>query len=170
MRLTIAIGLSALVLQAGAAEATLAALDLPYQKFDQTPHSGWRLLAQDQKRFREAAALIDDYLTRHSDLNRFERSTLHWHALQCLAMGGETAAALKHLASSRLDPEPPDSPIRWNDYVDATGAFLNHNRAKLLAARRRMATSKPDDANLHIVDSFIAHFNEPYSKAYGEAK
>lgn len=143
-----------------------AVLALPYQDFDQTPHSGWRVLAEDGRRLREAASLIEAYLTQHTELDRFQRSNLHWHAAQALALAGDTAAALRHMSSSRLDPEPPFSPVRWNDYVAATEGFLQHDRAKLVAARANLARSKPDDPNLPIVDSLITHFDEPYSKAY----
>ncbi len=160
-----------LFLQSAPAEdATTKALALDYKAFDQTQHSGWRVLAQDEKRHREAATLIDAYLAKHSELNRFDRANLNFHALQCLAMAGDNAEALKHLPASRLDPEPPESPICWNDYLEATEAFLKRDRPKLLAVRKRMATQKPDDGNLPIVDSLIAHFDEPYAKAYGKAK
>jgi hypothetical protein len=162
----LALALNTLTLRADADDATKVALSLSYRQFDQTPHSGWRALAEDGKHFREAAALIDAYLATHSELDRFQRSNLHWHAAQVLAIAGDTAAALKHIPSARLDPEPPASPICWNDYVAATEAFLQRDRAKLVAARERIARKKPDDANLPIVASLIAHFDEPYSKAY----
>jgi hypothetical protein len=118
------------------------------------------------KHLREAATLIETYLANHSELDRFQRSNLHWHAAQALAIAGDTAAALKHIPLARLDPEPPASPICWNDYVAATEAFLQRERSKLVAARERIAKNRPDDANLPIVSSLIAHFDEPYSKAY----
>jgi hypothetical protein len=43
---------------------------------------------------------------------------------------------------------------------------LQHDRPKLVAAKERIAKNKPDDANLPIVASLVAHFDEPYSKAY----
>jgi len=143
-----------------------AVLSLSYKEFDQTPHAGWRVLAEDGQRLLEAAALIEAYLTQHTELDPFQRSNLHWHAAHALAVAGDTAAARKHVSSSRLDPEPPSSPVRWNDYVAATEGFLQHDRTKLIAARANLAKSKPDDPNLPIVDSLITHFDEPYSKAY----
>lgn len=146
-------------------EKTSAPLDLPYRAFDQTPHSGWRALAEKEQ-FQEAAALIAAYLDRHSELDRFQRATLHWHAAQALAFAGDAEAALGHLSLARLDPEPLASPVCWNDYVAATEAFLQRDRAKLTESRERIVEKKRDDANLPIVDSLIAHFDEPYSKAY----
>jgi hypothetical protein len=159
------LGLVPLTLPACAGDATRAALGLPYAQFDQTPHSGWRALADDQ-RLQEAAALIEAYLSSHQELDRFQRSNLHWHAAQALAMAGDTALALKHMPLARVDPEPPASPLRWNDYVAATEAFLERDRGKLIAARQRMARANPGDANLPIVDALITHFDEPYSRAY----
>src|SRR5215510_945608 len=105
-------------------------LGLSYQEFDQTPHSGWRALG-DEKRYRQAAELIERYLQRHSELDRSQLAILHWHAGQMLAIAGDSEAAMKHMSSARVDPEPPTSPLRWNDYVDATVAFLRNDRAKL---------------------------------------
>ncbi len=73
---------------------------------------------------------------------------------------------IKYTPSARLDPEPLASPVRWNDYVTATVAFLQRDKAKLLAARTLIVEHKPDDPNLSIVDSLIEHFDEPYSTAY----
>jgi hypothetical protein len=166
----LALGLITLVPQAKAEDATSAALALSWQEFDQTPHSGWRAIGEDAKRYQEAAALIEAYLARHTELDQSRKAILHWHALQMLATAGDTAAALKHIPFTRLDPLPPNPPVLWNDYVDATEAFLRHDRPKLLAARERIASNKPDDANLPFVDAFISHFEEPYAKAYGATK
>ncbi len=146
-----------------------ALLDLSYQEFDQTPAGGWRSLAADKSRRTEAAALIETYLSKHGEtgLDRFQRANLHWHAAQLLAFAGETEKALGHIPKARLEPEPTGSPLSWNDYVAATEAFLSGDSEKLKAARGRMARQKPDDPNLPIVDSLIAHFGEPYATAYG---
>jgi hypothetical protein len=145
-------------------------LVLSYQEFDQTPHSGWRVLAQDEKRYVEAATLIEAYLDQHSELDRFQRVNLHWHAAQVLAIAGATTPALKHMESARLNPEPTKSPVRWNDYVEATTAFLRGDRAGLVAARDRIAEHSPGDANLPVVDSLLEHFGMPYATAYRATK
>ena len=147
-----------------------ASLALTYAEFDQRPHSGWRALA-DEKQFGEAAALIEAYLARHPQLDRFQRSNLHFHAAQLLAFAGKTEPALKHLERARLDPEPESSPIRWNDYVSATAAFLQRDRLRLVAARERIAKGAAVDReipNLAVVDRLIARFDEPYAEAYGQ--
>ena len=153
-------------------DATPAALDLSYQQFDQTPHSGWRLLAQDEKRFREAAALIETYLS-HARLDPSEQINLHFHAAQCLAFAGDEKSlpeALGHLKQARYSPEPPGLPLRWNDYVSATEAFLKGDLDALKAARERIANGPKLDgvpANLDVADRLIAGLGRPYREAYG---
>jgi hypothetical protein len=114
------------------------------------------------------------YLDRHPELTRFQRAILRWHAGQMLAYAGDTAGALKHMSSVHFEPEQPNSATRlsapgWNDYVEATVAFLQGDRAKLLAARERIAGNSPADPNLRVLDCLIAHFGAPYATAY-EAK
>ncbi len=154
-----------------AVNGTSAVLNLSYQQFDQTPHSGWRVLAQDEKRFREAAALIEAYLL-HDGLDSDERVNLHFHAAQCLAFAGDAKSvldALGHMKQARHAAEPPDAPLRWNDYVGATEAFLKGDLDALKAARERIAAGpKPNgvSANLDVVDRLIARFGQPYRQAY----
>jgi hypothetical protein len=149
----------------------VVALELSYRQFDQTPHSGWRVLAQDEKRFREAAALIEAYLL-HDGLDASERVNLHFHAAQCLASAGDAKSvldALGHLKQARYTAEPPDAPLRWNDYVGATEAFLKGDLDALKAARERIAAGPKLNgmpANLDVVDRLIARFGQPYRQAY----
>jgi hypothetical protein len=145
-----------------------------YAQFDQTAHQGWRALA-DQKRFGEAAELICAYLDAQSELREDERINLHFHAAQCLAMaGGDKSVedALEHLTRARYASEPPDAPIRWNDYVNATEAFLRGDLQGLKLARERIASGPKLDgeqANLDVVDRLIANFGKAYLGAYGGA-
>lgn len=145
---------------------------LGYQEFDQKPGRGWRALA-DQKRFADAGKVIENYLARRSDMNAQDRANLHFHAAQCLAIEGRPASiqtALAHLKDARVQPEPTNSPMRWNDYVAATEAFLRSDRAALQAARERIADGPKLDsvaANLDVVDRLIANFGKSYTEAYG---
>jgi hypothetical protein len=159
---------SALLLCACAARTPSPATKLSYTEFDQTPGSGWRALAE-KKLFPKAARLIETYLSERADLDRFQRANLHWHAAQVWAFAADTNAALRHLTSARLNPEPVTSPVRWNDYVLATEAFLKRDRVRLLAARQTIAKN-PEDGNLRVVDSLIKHFDDSYAAAYQAAK
>ncbi len=174
---------------------------LSYTEFDQTPGQGWRALAE-QKRFVEAARMIENYLTVQTNLSVVDRANLHFHAAQCLAFAGDTKDVLDALAhlkrayhtnemggiqmkearqanksleklEQKLVP-PPDwpAPLRWNDYVSATEAFLKGDLAALKAAREKIAAAPRligDAENLEVVDRLIANFGKPYAEAYGTA-
>ena len=78
--------------------------------------------------------------------------------------------------------DPPDWHFDWNEYVDATLAFLRRDRHGLLDARARLAAlSKPPDydtlfpqtdgaarwpMNLTVVDALIKCFGHSYRYAY----
>ena len=159
---------SALLVTLVNADDEASGLALDYQHFDQTLNAGWRGLAHDKK-YGEAAALIEAYLARHAELDRFQKVNLHFHAAQVLAFDGDTEAALKHLASSRHEPEFKQSPVRWNDYVAATVAFLRRDREQLLAARERIAGGAAVDGeipNLDVVDRLVKFFDHSYYEAY----
>lgn len=152
-------------------------LTLGYQQFDQTPGSGWRILA-DRKQYREAARLIETYIAQNQEMTD-QQAILHFHAAQLFAFAGDRPAAVAHLEHCRQSV-PRGSPAHiiervecWNDYVDATKAFLERDREQLLAARERLA-SRPavqgEIPNLKIVNSLVAHFGETYSTVYKEQK
>jgi hypothetical protein len=142
-------------------------LTLPYWQFDQTPE-GWRPLA-DQRRFREAALLIEAYLRKHPELSPNQRAMLHFHAAQLLGFEGDNPAALRHLNLSTVPNGSAGFPTRWNDYLSATTAFLKGDKATLLAARASMAdglSSDQDRTYLGVVDLLISRWGESYGEAY----
>lgn len=149
-----------------------ALMQLSWREFDQSPGSGWRALS-DRKQFAKAARLIEQYLAAHPELRPYEQVSLHFHAAQCFAHDGSkqsVANALAHLSAAKLNPEPINSPIRWNDYVSATEAFLKGDIASLRAARERIASGPQLDGeipNLRVVDRLIERFGQPYREAYG---
>lgn len=105
---------------------------------------------------------------------------LYWHEGQLRAELGETDEAIALLEKDRR----PTDVSGWNDYVDATIAFLRNDRTGLLAARDRLAKRPlpPDmkwvDAkgapvavtnwpeNLDVVDRLIACFGQGYRVGY----
>lgn len=117
--------------------------------------------------------MIEQYLAKRADLNVRDRANLHFHAAQCLAYDGGEASiekALAHLKDAKVEPEPPDSPVKWNDYVSATEAFLKRDLSALQASREKISKGpKVDGAvpNLSVVDRLIAGFEKPYAEAYG---
>ena len=101
-----------------------------------------------------------------------EQANLHFHAAQCLAFAGDAKSVLDALGHLKLSGDPaesPSSPLRWNDYVTATEAFLKGDLDALKAARERIAAGPKLDgvpANLDVVDRLIGRFRQPYLQAY----
>lgn len=140
-------------------------LDLSYQAFDQTEDGGFRLLAQAGCN-REAADLIEVYVARHGATER----SLRWHIAQLRATGGEYKRALV-AARSVLDKDEDleTNPLRWNDYVLATIAFLEHDKAALIRHRDEVAEGADEfwgnALNLKLLDSLIRNFDRDYAYA-----
>lgn len=138
-------------------------LALSFDQFDQTEGSGFRILLK-QKRHVEAAELIEDYVRRHRrGLTERERVSLHFHAGQLYGIASEPGKADPHLtkAQDKREPTPGGHPLYWNDYVDATRAFIERDRPRLVEARKRMGDL--NEGFPRLVDSFIENFEEPYA-------
>jgi len=128
-----------------------AYLSLPYKEFDVIPGSGHRQFRDQPRDPVQAAALIEAYFERRTDLPFNERATLQSHAAQMFAMGGMNERAITHL-DRLLAQNPADC------WAAATKAFLLFDRAGLLATRRQMA----DGEAAGLVDHLIDHFGESY--------
>lgn len=86
------------------------------------------------------------------------------------AFADDDRTAIDRLNKSTYAQEPPELPLRWNAYVQATIAFLNKDMARLKECREKIfagPTSNREKVNLKVADRLIMHFDEPYSKAYG---
>lgn len=143
-------------------------LCLTYQQFDQTSRAGWRYWASKGK-YREAAKLVEQYLKRHSKLEKWQIVNLHFHAGQLYAFANDYKEARVHLKRSLVKKEPPNTPIKWNAYVSATIAFLDKDKKRLVRLRGEIARGpKWGDSipNLNVVDSLLANLEKPYAKAY----
>lgn len=139
-----------------------------YLEFDQAPSAGWRALAE-KKQYIEAARTIEDYLQKKRGLLHWQRANLNFHAGQMYAFAGRTDAAIARFKRALLDPEPPNSPIRWNAYVRATIAFLVKDRKSLESARAEIARGRRINGivpNLDVVDRLLRHFGKSYAEAY----
>jgi hypothetical protein len=152
-----------------------AMLALSEDRFDQDLEGGWRALAAKPECAAAAADLIAAYRTAHPDAS----AMLKWHEGQLRAEGGQAERAVRLFESSRK----AGTAEGWNDYVDATVAFLRRDRKALLAARARLAALprpadwRPQDAqgrslplpwppNLNVVDGLLRCFDRPYREAY----
>lgn len=140
-----------------------SALALSYEAFDQTEGSGFRKLAGACPR--EAADLIEAWLARHADAP----SSVTWHLAQMRAESGETAAALLAARKVLRADEPADAPFKWNDYVRAVIAFLEHDRvafdAHHAAVRAAADLHQGNAMNAGFLDRFAANFERSYLDA-----
>ncbi len=141
-------------------------LSLPFDQFDQDDHQGWRPLG-DAGCEAQAATLIEAYAAKQAH----PHPVLAWHRAQMLAQAGRTNEAIA-AARATLRPAGSDagSGFDWNDYANATIAFLQGDRPALQAARDRLAEavakSEFNQPNLNSTDRLLRCFGQPYKAAY----
>lgn len=140
-------------------------MGLSYEEFDQTMDSGFRVLSA-QGCHGESAELIERYM----EVNSAEQSSLRWHIAQARAMAGENSEAVRYARTTLLEKEDfSERPLRWNDYVLATIAFLEGDRDKLMVHRNKIAEGVGEhpgnELNLRLVDALIDHSGIDYSTA-----
>lgn len=168
-----------------------AMLALDEHAFDQDwsgTGGGWRAVASIPGCELAAADLLAAYRAKHPSAG----SILAWHEGQVRALAGQYERAMPLFESARK-PEDQDF-AGWNDYVDATLAFLRHDKPALSLARERLAAvaypkspampplkdgffelpTQPGQPsmrmrwppNIDVVDGLLACFDKPYSEAY----
>jgi hypothetical protein len=142
-------------------------LVLSYEQFDQTEGMGFRVLAAKGCE-KEAADLIVHYI----ESRKATQSSLRWHIAQLRATAGDYPEAIKYAHSVLGEKEDlVRNPLRWNDYVLATIAFLEHDKQSLQIHRERIAQGKTEhfgnELNLRLVDSLVKHFDRDYRYATG---
>lgn len=140
-------------------------LTLSYEAFDQTMGSGFRELSA-QGCEREAADLIEAYI----EATGAEQNSLRWHIAQLRASHGDYEQAVRYARSSLIENEDLSArPLRWNDYVLATIAFLEEDREALQRHRDRVAEGvdehRGNAMNLRLLDALIEHFEASYAEA-----
>ena len=154
----------------------LMALD--QHSFDQDMDGGWRALASKEGCLVAAADLIRDYRETHS--SGFT-AILFWHEGQLRAEAGDSSGAIVLFERSRL---PADVSPGWNEYVDATIAFLKKDRPSFDRARAALADlPKPSNwardsagremawpPNLEVVDGLASCFTKSYKEAYASCR
>jgi hypothetical protein len=121
-----------------------------------------------------AADLIRDYRGTHS--SGFT-AILLWHEGQLRATVGDSSAAVTLFELSHL---PADVSPGWNEYVDATIAFLKKDRSSFDRAHKALAAlPKPSNwgrdpagqempwpPNLGVVEGLARCFTKSYKEAY----
>ena len=140
------------------------ALQLDYQSFDQTPGSGFRLLA-GKGCSSQAADLIEAYI----EANDSSQRSLIWHVAQLRGESGDTQAALQ-AARRSLDPEEnSEAPFRWNAHVRAYIAFLEENRESFDRNLQELTSSvelhRGNGMNASMWQNLEPHFELGYAQA-----
>ena len=137
-------------------------LGLAYEAFDQTDGQGFRPLASAGC-FKEGADLIEAYISKTQATQR----SLRWHIAQLRGQAGDYPAAIKAAKSVLSESEDfSQNPMRWNDYVLGTIAFLEKDKEKLILHRNKLVEgieAYPNQVNLKALDALINNFNESYA-------
>lgn len=119
-----------------------AILSLPWQQFDQTLDSGWRVYSA-RREYRSAADVIEVYLKQHQDLTVRQRAVSRFHAGQMRVYQGRTEAGVAHMKKALVPEIPPGLPDDWNIMVSAHVAFVTGDRATLVALKEQVAGLPP---------------------------
>jgi hypothetical protein len=140
-----------------------ALLSLPWQQFDQTPNSGWRVYAVHHE-YRTAAKLIEVYLKQHhQELTGRQRAVSHFHAGILQVRDGRMQAGLVHLKQALVPDKTPGLSDDWNDMVTAHIAFLTGDRATLVAAKEHVASLPASSVEWPGCPSdLLEHFGAPF--------
>ena len=140
------------------------AMRLNYQAFDQTPGSGFRVLAEAGCA-RQAGDLIEEYMATHGA----EQNSLSWHLAQLRGEAGQTEEAIIAARSTLKPDEAPTEAFRWNAHVRAYLAFLLHDRTAFDAALAELLDHVQDHQGNAINAGFWRklepHFDEGYAAA-----
>lgn len=159
-------------------------LNLTFNAFDQTMGGGWREVADKPGCQKAAADLVAKY---RDEVLRQQAAGLDFHEGQLRARAGETATAIRLFKQNLAFKKSWGDRFPLHDilFIEATIAFLEHDRPTLQAKRDQLAAlPKPEgfDAmaadferrfpqasmtwppNLWNLDAFLACFD----KAYGE--
>lgn len=133
---------------------------MDYKSFDQSPpDGGWRAL-QDKNRDEEIAQILDAYVQCREGLTGEQKAVLNFHAGQIYAELGQIPTAMARMKLSLNDNL--DKKYPWNAYVEGTMAFLQQKRRKLLAARNKALTAKPDHPYVETLSNLLRCFEAPY--------
>ena len=144
-------------------------LDLGFDAFDQDMKGGWRALSDTPGCEIKAADVVRDYRRKYQSM----MPLLYWHEAQIRASIGENREAIDLMEKSY---QPGFGDVTgWNQYVDATIAFLRADKGAFLKARDRLDhLQKPEGwprdgewpQNGSVVEGLWSCFGRPYKIAY----
>ena len=136
-------------------------LDMDLWTFDQTPE-GWRSLPEDLQ-IDALRAYIEGPLRRPARPSKSgkhgDKNTTIWHLGQALAIRGDPGDKAQAVQWMKLCNKSPDDD-QWNNYVDATIAFLGDDRA----AFEKHASG--ENYNRETLERLRSGWGTSYSQAY----
>jgi hypothetical protein len=141
---------------------------LDWATFDQSELilSNWRALDARGCHLTAAEAAAD-YLA-HGPMPESERwhSSTRFHMGQSLGFAGRHSEAAKVVSTARR--LTPVGNMDWNSYVSGTYAFLVGDKAQLIAAQKRLASSSGSGNNINngVLIGLTHCFGKPYKIAY----
>lgn len=140
-------------------------LSLSYEEFDQTLGKGMRPLA-NAGCAKETADLIIAYIEKNND----KRNSLVWHVAQQRALQDDTVEAIKYARLAILKSEDfSKSPLRWNDFVLATIAFLEKDRGAFDLHKAQVDSAKEtyfgNALNAKLLEKLSLNFGHNYKDA-----
>ena len=144
---------------------------LSWDDFDQKgtlPSTGRKLM--ERGCFEAAADAWADYMINGPVAAPNETRVMLWHLGQSLASAGDEKGAARVMAATRrADPSPPQTgPLKWNEYVIGTWAFLIKDRALLDRMRDSvLAGAGPGNRmNGNVLASMARCFHRPYAQVF----
>jgi hypothetical protein len=138
-------------------------LSLPWQQFDQTLGSGWRIYSA-RRDYRAAADVIQVYLQEHPELTIRQRAVSHFHAGQMRVYEGRTDAGVALMRQALVHDIPPGLPDDWNIMVSAHTAFLTGDRNTLVALKAQVAAIPPSRVEWPDCPAdLLEHFGQPFA-------
>ena len=153
------------------AEDKAANAKLSWDDFDQKgtlPSTGRKLM--ERGCFETAADAWADYMINGPVAAPPEQRVMLWHLGQSLASAGDEKSAARVMAATRrADAPPPQSgPLKWNEYVLGTWAFLTKDRA-LLERMRDSVLAGPGPGNRmngNVLAAMTRCFDRPYAQVF----
>lgn len=122
---------------------------------------GWRLLAEDLGKDKEAAELIEEYMAVKGD----NYPMLWFHAGQCWAYCGKEYVSRTIECFERSISEGDD--FVWREYKLATIAYLKNDLARLKSSLIKLRNNRETSTSIErVIEFMIAQLEEDGSADY----
>ncbi|MFA6915803.1 MAG: hypothetical protein WC222_05355 [Parachlamydiales bacterium] len=146
-------------------------LHLHYNKFESL-NNGWRLYAV-QKKYKEAAILIQEYLSINNKLDKSQISTLYFHLGQMYALADNNKKAVLAFNKALIENGDEKQQLK-NAYIKATIAFIEDEKGDLDNAIKFIENGAKDShgktPHLDAVQLMKKHIFHKYNSIYDALK